>query len=265
MSSSIHPTAIIEDGASIGDNVAIGPYSYIGANVTIGAGCTLHSHVVVDGHTTLGEGNEIFPFAVIGKAPQHMLYEGEASTLVIGNNNLFRENTTIHPGTKVGAMTTIIGDGNMFFVGCHVAHDCVIGNNVIMTNDVLIGGHVVVDDYAYLGGSCAIKQYIRIGPHAMISGLAGVTADVIPFGNVFGNRAELVGLNLIGLKRRGFSKDSITTIRRAYRMLFAMEGTFNERLEEVERLYSDNELVAQILQFIKDGGDNPLCHPAKTG
>lgn len=263
MSGLIHPTAVIEDGASIGENTQIGAFCHIGSNVTIGANSVLHSHVVIDGHTTLGESNEVFSFAVLGKAPQHNSYEGEASTLVIGDRNVIREHATIHPGTKVGAMTTIIGNDNKFFGSTHVAHDCVVGNNIIMTNGTLVGGHAVIEDYVILGGNSGVKQFSRIGAHAMVSGMTFVTTDIIPFGNVFGSKAELVGLNLIGMKRRGFSKDDISTVRRAYRMLFAEEGTFSERLEEVQSLYASNQYVEQILKFIKDTGDRPLCHPAR--
>jgi len=259
----IHPTSLVAESARIGADVVIGPYCVIGANVSIGAGSRLHSHVVIEGHTSLGEGNEIYPFTVLGMAPQHTLYKGEPSTLEIGSNNVIRENVTMHPGTALDKMVTRIGDNNLFFVACHVAHDCVVGNHVIITNDAMLGGHVHVDDYAYIGGNSAIKQYVRIGKHAMISGMTGVTADVIPYGSVFGPRAVLTGLNLIGLKRRGYSKDQVTLIRRAYRLLFAQEGTFNERLEEVDRLYGEDSEVKAILNFIREGGDKPLCHPER--
>lgn len=265
MSGIVHPTAIISDGAKIGDNVSIGPYSIIGDHVTIGDNCVLHSNVVIDGHTTLGSENEIFPFAVLGKAPQHVKYEGEKSTLEIGDRNIIRENVTMHPGTQVGTMKTIVGNDNMFFVGSHVAHDCILGNNIIMTNDSMLAGHVELADYVYIGGNSAVKQFVRIGPHAMIAGMTAAMADVIPFGSVFGSRGFLVGLNLVGLKRRGFDKDEISAVRRAYRMLFADEGKFSERLEEVEENFGQHELVKMILDFIKDGGDKPLCHPQRQG
>jgi UDP-N-acetylglucosamine acyltransferase len=263
MTAEIHPTAIVETGAEIGKNVTIGPFCTIGGNVKIGDGTAIQSHVVIDGHTTIGRDNRIFPFAVIGFPPQHVKYKGEDSTLVIGDRNLIRESVTMHTGTKIGAMTTIVGDDNMFFVGVHVAHDSVIGNHVIMTNGSMIGGHVHIDDYAYIGANTGIKQWVRIGKHAMIGGMTAVIADVIPFGTIFGPQGELVGLNIVGLKRRDFDKDQITAIRRAYRMLFAEEGTFAERLEEVKRLYGNIDIVAQVLKFIKDGGDKPLAHPAK--
>lgn len=263
MSDRIHPTAIIADGASIADDVQIGPYSIIGEHVRLGAGCKLHSHVVIDGHTTLGENNEIYPFAVLGKAPQHTRYDGEPSTLEIGNNNIIRENVTMHPGTAVDNMKTVIGDNNAFFVACHIAHDCVLGNNIIVTNDAMLGGHVHIDDFAYIGGNSAIKQFVRIGKHAMISGMTGVTADVIPYGSVFGPKASLVGLNLVGMKRRGIGREQISDLRKAYRLLFAPEGTFSERMEQVRELYGNDEEVKAILDFIHQGGDKPLCHPER--
>ncbi|MGC6485811.1 MAG: acyl-ACP--UDP-N-acetylglucosamine O-acyltransferase [Candidatus Puniceispirillales bacterium] len=261
MADLIHPTAIIEDGARIAGDVRIGPYCVIGSKVNLGEGTILHSHVVIDGNTRIGRNNEIHPFAVLGKKPQHTQYKGEDSVLEIGDGNTIRENVTMHPGTAIDNMITKVGDNNLFFVGCHIAHDCVLGDNIIVTNDAMLGGHVHIGDYAYIGGNSAIKQYVRIGGHAMISGMTGVTADVIPFGSVFGPRAVMTGLNLVGMKRRGFSRDQITTLRRAYRLLFANEGTFSERLDEVSNLYGHEEEVAKILKFITDGGDKPLCHP----
>ena len=261
MSDLIHPTAIIADGAEIAADVKIGPYCVIGGDVSIGAGSTLHSHVVIDGVTRIGEANEIYPFAVLGKPPQHIQYKGEKSVLEIGNRNTIRENVTMHPGTSVDNMITKVGDDNLFFVGCHIAHDCILGNNIIITNDAMLGGHVHISDFAYIGGNSAIKQFVRIGKHAMVAGMTGVTADVIPFGSVFGPRAAMTGLNLVGMKRRGFSREQITNLRRAYRLLFANEGTFNERFDEVGNLYGHEEEVAGILEFIRAGGDKPLCHP----
>ena len=264
MSAMIHPTAIIAEGASIADDTSIGPYCVIGPNVSIGSGCVLHSHVVIDGHTSLGSGNEIYSFAVLGKAPQHTRYEGEKSTLEIGDNNIIRENVTMHPGTAVGNMKTVVGNNNAFFVACHIAHDCILGDNIIITNDAMLGGHVEIDDFAYIGGNSAIKQFVRIGKHAMVAGMTGVTADIIPFGSVFGSKALLVGLNLVGLRRRGFSRDQVSELRKAYRLMFAPEGTFSERLDEVRGIYGENEEVTSILTFIEDGGDKPLCHPERV-
>ena len=263
MGKAIHPTAVVEDGASIDSDVEIGPYCVIGGNVELGKGCKLHSHVVVSGHTRLGAGNEVFPFAALGLPPQHTQYKGEDSILELGDNNIIRENVTMHPGTAVGAMKTVVGSDNMFLAASHVAHDCVIGNNIIITNDSMLGGHVSIEDYVYIGGNSAIKQYIRIGKHAMVSGMTGVTADVIPFGTVFGPRAALTGLNLVGMRRRGIGREQIGILRKAYRMLFAPEGTFGERLEEVRELYGGDQEVAAILTFIDNGGDRPLCQPER--
>ena len=263
MGKTVHPTAIVADGATIADGVEIGPYCVIGANVELGKGCRLHSHVVVDGHTRLGEKNEIFPFAALGLPPQHTAYKGESSTLEIGDRNIIRENVTMHPGTKVGSMKTAIGNDNMFLAASHVAHDCVVGNNVIIINDSMLGGHSVVEDHAYIGGNSAVKQYSRIGKHSMVGGMTGVAADVIPFGMVFGPKAVLTGLNLVGMRRRGFKREQIDVLRKAYRMLFAPEGTFGERLKEVRELYGKDAEVASILSFIKEGGDRPLCHPVR--
>ena len=265
MGKAVHPTAVVADGAAIADGVEIGPYCVIGANVELGKGCRLHSHVVIDGHTRLGEKNEIFPFVALGLPPQHTGYKGEASTLEIGDRNIIRENATMHPGTKVGSMKTTIGNDNMFLAASHVAHDCVVGNNVIIINDSMLGGHTVVEDHAYIGGNSAIKQYTRIGKHSMVGGMTGVTADVIPFGMVFGPKAALTGLNLVGMRRRGFKRGQIDVLRKAYRMLFAPEGTFGERLKEVRKLYGMDTEVAAILSFIEEGGDRPLCHPERGG
>ena len=265
MADRIHPTAIIDKGASIADDVTIGCYSFIGADVTLNEGCVLHSHVVIDGRTTLGKNNEVYPFAVLGKAPQHIKYEGEPSMLEIGDNNVIRESVTIHRGTAVGTMKTVIGDNNNFFAGVHIAHDCIIANNTIFVNDSMAGGHAEVDDFAYISSNSGIRQFVRIGKYAMVAPTAAITSDVIPFGFAFGVKPALSGLNLIGLRRRGFSKEQIDTLRRAYRLLFASEGIFKDRLKEAEVLYGKDENVASILAFIKAGGDKPLCHPDRNG
>jgi UDP-N-acetylglucosamine acyltransferase len=259
----IHPTAIIEDGAVIGEGVKIGPYSHIGPNVTIGDNCMIDGHVVIDGHTTLGKDNQISSFTAIGKPPQHARYEGEASTIVIGDRNVFRENFTAHPGTKVGNMTTIIGNDNMFFVGTHVAHDCVVGNNNLMVNYSILGGHVTLEDYVYIGATSGTAPFCRIGRCAMVNAMTAVNRDIIPYGNVFGTKAEMIGLNLVGMKRRDISKDDINIMQEAYKLLFAEEGTFGERREEAEHLYADNAIVNQVLQFIKDGNGRHICQPAR--
>lgn len=263
MSNIIHPTAIIYDGARLGENVAIGPYCVVGAQVTLGDGVKLHSHVVVDGITTIGEKTEIFPFASIGSRCQDLKYEGEASELVIGKNNVIREHVTMNPGTKGGGMKTVVGDNGLFMVASHIAHDCVIGNNVIMANNATLGGHVHVGDFAVIGGLAAVHQFVRIGAYAVIGGMSGVENDVIPFGRVKGERAFLAGLNLVGLERRGFSKDRIKALQRAFNRLFGDEGTFEQRVESVAAEFSDDDLVMNVIQFAREKTRFPLCQPAR--
>lgn len=201
----IHPTAVIDSAAKIGKNVKIGPYCCIGANVEIGDGVELKAHVVIDGQTSIGADSKFFPFASIGLPPQDLKYSGEKSTLTIGERNIIREYVTMNPGTEGGGLETRVGDDNLFMVGAHVAHDCIVGNNVIMANNATLAGHVMVDDYAIIGGLAAVHQFCRIGRHAMIGGMSGVENDIIPYASVLGGRAWLSGLNLVGLKRRGVS------------------------------------------------------------
>ena len=257
----IHPTAVIEKRAGIGTGVSVGPYCCIGPDVTIGDGSRLVSHVVIDGHTTIGANTHIYPFASIGLQPQDMKYQGEASELVIGANNIIREHVTMNPGTKGGGMVTRIENNCLFMVASHVAHDCKIGNHVIMANNATLGGHVEVGDWAILGGLAAVHQYVRIGPHAMVGGMSGVEQDVIPYGSVVGNRAQLAGLNVIGLRRRGFSRSEIAALRKAYRLLFAEEGSLGERLDDVSEMYRDNQAVMEIVDFIRLDSARAICQP----
>ena len=263
MPSSIHPTAVIADGAVIAADVSIGPYCVIGPDVTLAAGVVLKAHVVIDGVTTVGEKTIIYPFASLGSPPQDLKFEGEKSELIIGKNNVIREHVTMNPGTKGGTMKTIIGDNCLFMMATHVAHDCVIGNNVIMANNATLGGHVSVGDFAIIGGLAAVHQFVRIGPHAIIGGMSGVENDVIPFGRVKGERAYLAGLNLIGLERRGFSKDDVRNLQRAFNQLFGDEGTLDQRIESVSADFGDNETVTAIVKFAKEKTRFPLCQPSK--
>ena len=258
---SFHETAIIDAGAKIGADVSIGPYCVIGSDVTLGDGVVLKSHVVIDGLTEIGEGTQIFPFSSIGMAPQDMKYAGEKSRLIIGRNNIIREHVTMNPGTAGGGMVTRVGDNCLFMVGIHVAHDCQVGNNVIMANNSGIAGHVSVGDFAVIGGLAAIHQFVRIGEHAMVGGLSAVEHDVIPFGSVTGERASLSGLNLIGLKRRGFDRDTIHGIRAAYRGLFEGEGTLDERVDQVADQYPENAVVQQVAAFIRAESKRGLVIP----
>ena len=257
----IHPTAIIEPGAKIGDKVSIGSFCTVGENVVLGDGCRLLSHVVLAGNTKVGANTHIYPFASIGHPPQDMKYKGEPSTLEIGANNIIREHVTMNPGTEGGGMVTRIGNNCLFMVGAHVAHDGRVGNHVIFANNATIAGHVVVEDYAVLGGLCAVHQFVRIGCHAMIGGMSGVEQDVIPYGSVLGNRARLAGLNIIGIRRRGFSRSEIADLRKAYRLLFAEEGSMAERLVDVSEMYKENEAVMEIVDFIRGDSNRSICQP----
>jgi UDP-N-acetylglucosamine acyltransferase len=258
----IHPTAIVADGASIAANVEIGPYCVVGQQVSLGDGVRLLSHVVVENRTEIGAGTVIYPFASIGHIPQDLKYRGEKSRLVIGERCQIREHVTMNPGTEDGGMITTIGNDCLFMASSHVAHDCIIGNNVIMANNATLAGHVVVGDYASIGGLSAVRQRVRIGPYAMIGGMSGVENDVIPYGLVMGERARLAGLNLVGLERRGFSRDAIGTLRAAYRIIFAPEGTLVERVEEAAKSYESNEFVTLMIDFIRDrASDRALCQP----
>jgi UDP-N-acetylglucosamine acyltransferase len=259
--STIHPTAVVDQGAVVGEGASIGPYCVVGPKVKLGANVKLHSHVVVDGNTTIGESTEIYPFASIGTPPQDLKFKGEPSELHIGKRCRIREHVTINPGTEGGGLLTKVGDECLIMVGAHVAHDCNIGNHVILVNNATLAGHVHVGDFAIIGGNSAVHQFVRIGAHAMIGGMSGVENDVIPYGTVMGDRARLAGLNLVGLERRGFSKDDISSLRSAYRMLFAPEGTFAERLESVADNYSKVAPVNDVVGFIRAKTSRALCQP----
>ncbi len=261
MTSNIHSTAIVAPEAKIADSAIIGPFCSIGPNVSIENSVLLKSHVVVDGYTTIGAGTTVYPFSSLGLAPQHSAFKGEKSNLVIGKNNVIRENVTMHPGTNAGRMTTIIGDNCLFMVGSHVAHDCIISDNVILTNNVALGGHVLIDQYAIIGGLSGIHQYVRIGKHAMIGGCSAVESDVIPYGAVKGNRARLTGLNLVGLRRRGFSREDVRSLRTAYGLLFSQGGNLSEKLSEVSDLFPDHPGVEDIITFIKVESARGICQP----
>lgn len=257
----IHPTAIVAPGAILGNDVKIGPYCIVGSEVTLGDGVCLHSHVVVDGRTTIGEATAIYPFASIGMQPQDLKYHGEASTLTIGARNQIREHVTMNPGTEGGIMETRIGDDCLFMIASHIAHDCVIGNHVILANNATLGGHVEVGDYAIIGGLAAVHQFVRIGAHAMVGGMSGIEQDLIPYGSAIGERARLRGLNLVGLQRRDFSRDDIQTLRTAYRLMFAQEGTLAERVDDVVGLYGDSSAVMEIVDFIRTETSRAVLQP----
>ena len=257
----IHPTAIVDSKAKLGDGVVIGPYCVVEAGVTLGDSVRLHSHVVVGGLTRIGAETEIYPFASIGLPPQDLKYSGEYSELIIGERNRIREHVTMNPGTSEGGMITRVGDDCLFMVGSHVAHDCLMGDHIVMANNATLAGHVVVGDYAILGGLSAVHQFVRIGRHAIVGGMSGVENDVIPYGSVMGDRARLSGLNVIGLKRRNFAKDEIHNLRTAYRMLFAEEGTLQERIDDVAGLFGDNADILEIVDFMRADSSRGLTQP----
>jgi len=253
----IDPSARIEAGAVIGEGVTIGPFCTIGANVKIGDGCRLVSHVNVTGHTTIGERTVIYPFASLGTPPQSLGYKGEPTRLDVGSDCDIRENVTMNTGTAADRGVTTVGNNCFFMVGSHVAHDCVVGNKVIFANNVLLGGHSQIGDNVVFGGGVAVRQFVRIGEGAMIVGLSGVRADVIPFGMAHGPLANLVGLNVVGMRRRGLGKSDVHRVREAYQALFFGEGEFRARLDKVEATYASDDLINRIVAFIR-AGKRPL-------
>lgn len=257
----IHPSAIVEDGARLGDGVVVGPFSFVGADVSLGEGVELSSHVVVTGRTTVGARTRIFPFASIGHQPQDLKYKGEPSTLEIGSDCLIREGVTINPGTAGGGMRTIVGNACAFLANSHVGHDCRVGDNVIFSNNVMLAGHCEVGDFAILGGGAAVIQFARVGAHSFLGGMSGLEQDLIPYGMALGNRAYLSGLNIVGLQRRDFSRSQIHDLRRAYRLLFAQEGTLLERVADVAEEFKDHPTVMEIIAFIRAGGKRSMCMP----
>ena len=260
-SSEIHPTAIVDPAAEVAAGVRIGPYCVVGPKVRLAAGVVLKSHVVVDGRTSVGAGTVIYPFASIGTAPQDLKFHGEPSTLEIGARNTIREHVTMNPGTEGGGMVTRVGSGSLFMVGCHIGHDCQIGDGVVFANNATLGGHVMVDDHALIGGLAAVHQFVRIGRLAMVGGMTGVERDVIPYGSVMGDRARLAGLNLIGLQRRGYERADISALRQAYKFLFLGAGTFQERLAKLDSDTGEAGPVRDILRFITAASDRSLCQP----
>jgi UDP-N-acetylglucosamine acyltransferase len=257
----VHPSACVEPGARLGAGVHVGPFCHVGPEATLGDGVRLVSHVSVAGLTEIGARTRIFPFASIGHEPQDLKYRGERVSLTIGEDCLIREGVTMNPGTAGGGSRTIVGARSVFLANSHVAHDCRVGDNVIFSNGVMLAGHCQIGDFAILGGGSAAHQFTRIGAHAFIGGLAGVENDIIPFGIALGNRASLAGLNVVGMKRRGFSHETIHDLRRAYQQLFAPIGTLRERIEVVAAAFSDQQAVQQIVAFLREGGDRAICTP----
>jgi len=248
----IDPSARVADGARIADDVEIGPYCVVGPNVELKSGARLQSHVVVSGNTVVGERANVYPFVSLGTAPQSTAYKGEPTKLVIGSDCQFREGVTVSLGTMQGGGITTVGNNCFMMASSHIAHDCMVGNNVTFANNVALGGHVVIGDFVFIGGQSAVHQHNWVGEGAMISGIAGVTTDVIPFGFALGPiPAHLAGLNVIGLKRRGYTREDMHRIRSAYRLLFHGPGTFADRIKAAEADFSGDALVGKILDFIR--------------
>jgi UDP-N-acetylglucosamine acyltransferase len=264
----IHPLAYVAPAARLGQGVSIGPFCTVGPEVELGDGVTLHSHVNIDGHTSIGARSEVFAFASIGTAPQDLSYKGEPTTTSIGEDCVIRESVTINRGTpKTGA--TILGDRCFLMAYAHVAHDCRVGNNVIFANAATLGGHVKVGDYVFLGGLCAVHQFTRIGDFAMVGGVTGVKDDVIPYGMAFGangTSGELIGLNVVGMKRRGLSREDVRVVRACYETLFYGVGTFAERLADATAAYRDHPAAGRLIAFIEAGEKRPvmMAAPKKT-
>src|SRR6476620_11354221 len=263
--STIDPTARIEDGAVIGDGTTIGPYCVIGANAVIGAACVLTSHVTVSGHTAIGANCTISPFAALGGPPQDLSYKGEPTRLEIGNGCIIREGVTMNVGTVKGGGLTRVGDRGYFMNNSHVGHDCTVGSDVIFATSATLGGHCEIGDFVYIGGLSAVHQFTRIGPQVMVGGVCGVRGDVIPFGLANGQYASLEGLNIIGMKRRKFTKARLVAVRAFYQKLFHGPGVFAERLSAVQPLAAADPAIAEILTFIGNGKHRALCLPAGDG
>jgi UDP-N-acetylglucosamine acyltransferase len=260
--SRIHPTAVVAAGAKIADDAEIGPYCIIGPEVEIEAGVALAAHVVVEGQTRIGAGTQLHPFASLGQPPQYAGFKGKSSGLQIGRNNNIREYVTMNGGTNANGAATRVGDNGYFMTGVHVAHDCIVGDNVVMANAATLAGHVTLGDYVVIGGLTAIHQFCRIGKYAMVGGCSAVAQDVVPFAMAVGNRARLRGLNVVGLKRRNFSRGDIQALRTAYRQIFLGPGSFLERLDAVAASFRNNAAVMDLISFINADASRPICKVA---
>ena len=256
----IHKSAIIDPKAKISSNISIGPYSVIGPDVEIGENTIIHSHVNIAGHTKIGKRNKIYPFASIGNDPQDLKYNGEETKLIIGDKNTIREYVTINPGTVGDGGETIIGNNCLFMISSHVAHDCLVGNNVIIANNVPLGGHVIIEDNVVIGGNSAVQQFTRIGKMAMIGGMTGVLHDVIPYGLSTGNRNSLQGLNLIGLRRAKFENKEILGLSEAYKEIFATKN-LTENISKLNGSFEDNVLIKEVIEFITKDKKRSICTP----
>lgn len=257
----IHPTAIVDPAAELGAGVEIGPFCILGPKVKLADRVRLISHATIAGNTSVGDDCVLYPGVHLGHPPQDFKYQGEDTQLILGPRNILRENVTMHPGTTFARGRTTVGSDGYFMVGAHVAHDCIVGDRVVFANGAAIGGETIVEDHVILGGMAGIHQKSRIGRHAFIGAMAMVTADVIPYGSVIGNHAHLAGLNVVGLKRRGMPRETLRDLRAAYRLLFAEEGTFEERVDDVAHIYRENAPVMEIIAFIRADAKRPVCMP----
>lgn len=263
MAADIHPSSVVAPGARLGAGVKIGPFCTVGENVELGEGVELVSHVSLAGRTRIGARTKIYPFAALGHPPQDLKYRGEQSTLTVGADCVIREGVTANPGTTAGGMATLIGDRCVLLAQAHVGHDSFIGDDVILSNNVMIAGHVRIGPFAILSGGVAVHQFARIGAHAFVGGVTGLEGDLVPFGLAFGNRAHLAGLNLVGLRRRNFSRETIANLQAAYRIIFDGEPPLSARIDELEATLGADPHVAQLVAFLRDGGDRPLCRPRR--
>ena len=261
MTTSVHETAVVDQGAKLGAGVAIGPYCIVGPEVLLGEGVELKSHVTIEGRTEIGPETVVFPFAALGASPQDFAHKGGDNQLLIGARNIIREHVTMHPGADYGRGVTRVGDDGYFMVGAHVAHDCVVGDHVVISNNVMLAGFVSVGNYANLGGLSAVHQFCRIGRYAMVGAMSMVAGDIIPFGSVLGNRAHLAGLNIVGMKRRGLPRTAIHAVRSAYKGIFDKDGVLSERVEAAANAHQDDPYVMEIINFIRADADRPLCLP----
>jgi len=256
----IHKTSIIDSKAKIASNVKIGPYSIIGPHVEIADDVVIQSHVNITGHTIIGKNNNIYPMASIGSDPQDLKYKGEKTTLIIGENNTIREHVTINTGTIQGGGVTKVGNNNLIMIGGHIAHDCTIGNNIVMANNSAVAGHAQVEDFVIIGAKCGVQQFTRIGKMAMIGGMTGVSRDVIPYGLSTGNRNFLNGINIIGLRRDKIKNKEIIGLTEAYKEIFKSKN-LNENISKLNGKFKDNILVTEVLEFINKDKKRPICTP----
>jgi UDP-N-acetylglucosamine acyltransferase len=260
--SSIHPTALVEEGAKLAPDVRIGPFCVVGSEVELGEGVELVSHVCVAGRTTIGARTRVYPFASLGYPPQDLKFKGEPSRLEIGSDCVIREHVTMNPGTEGGGLLTKIGNGGLFMVGVHIAHDCIVGDRVVLANNAIVAGHVTIGDRVVIGGHSAVLQFVRIGTGAMIGGMSGVEQDVLPYGLVMGKRATFAGLNIVGLKRASLPLDQVKQLRRAVESFFGEEeGTLSGRAEALRKELPENPLVDEVVAFVLGQSRHGICQP----